>query len=366
VRAPSRCARRLRAVEELGLLGSWELDLRSRESTWSNELYRLLGLEPSAVELSLRDVLELVHPDDRPRLEALMSSFMTEASLHDGIDLGYRIARADGAAREMRILGRVEREAGEAVRLVGIVQDVTAQRLTERELYAHYGINRSLREWESFEEGAVSLLRRVATSLDYELASFWLWSDEQAGLACRAFWHAPYLDPGDFEFVKRAMIFRPGEGNPGRAWQTLAPVVTPDIARDPQFAPRAKAVELGLRSALAFPAVAGADPVAVVSLYSFESRSPSPSLLRTLMSIGEELGEFLNRHRGQFEPRRLSGRELEILRLASEGLTGPEIAELLVLSPWTVKTHFENVYEKLGVSDRGAAIALAVRTGLIP
>ena len=353
-------------VEELGQLGSWELDLRSRESTWSRQLYRMHGLEPSAVAPNLPALLERVHPGDVLRFEALMSSVINGEAPHDGIDLGYRLARTNGELREMRVRGRVEHEHGRAVRLVGIVEDVTDRRLTERELHAHYGITQALREWESFEEGAVSLLRRVATSLDYDLGSVWLWDDDKEGLACRAFWHAPHVDPGDFELVKRAMVFRPGEGNPGRAWQMRVPVVTPDIASDPLFVPRETAVEHGLRSALAFPAMDAAGPVAVISLYSFDVRTPSSSLVRTLTSIGEELGEFLSHRRGELEPRRLTDRECEILRLASDGLTGPEIAERLFLSPWTVKTHFENAYEKLGVSDRGAAIALAVRTGLIP
>jgi PAS domain S-box-containing protein len=63
--------------------------------------------------------------------------------------------------------------------------------------------------------------------------------------------------------------------------------------------------------------------------------------------------------------RRLSNRELEVLGLAAEGNTGPQIATRLSLSPATVKTHFENLYEKLGVSDRAAAVAQGLRTGLI-
>ena len=46
-------------------------------------------------------------------------------------------------------------------------------------------------------------------------------------------------------------------------------------------------------------------------------------------------------------------------------MTGPVIAERLVLSPATVKTHFEHVYEKLGVGDRAAAVAHGLRVGLI-
>jgi DNA-binding CsgD family transcriptional regulator len=64
-------------------------------------------------------------------------------------------------------------------------------------------------------------------------------------------------------------------------------------------------------------------------------------------------------------PRRLTARELEVLRLAADGLSGPEIAERLVVSPGTVKTHFQNIYAKLGVSERAGAVAKALRQGLI-
>jgi DNA-binding CsgD family transcriptional regulator len=61
----------------------------------------------------------------------------------------------------------------------------------------------------------------------------------------------------------------------------------------------------------------------------------------------------------------LTSRELELLRLAADGLSGPQIAEKLVLSPATVRTHFANIYGKLGVGDRAAAVATALRLGLI-
>jgi DNA-binding CsgD family transcriptional regulator len=64
-------------------------------------------------------------------------------------------------------------------------------------------------------------------------------------------------------------------------------------------------------------------------------------------------------------PTPLTPRELELLQLAAHGFSGPRIAEELVLSPATVRTHFENTYEKLGVRDRAAAVATAMRLGLI-
>jgi DNA-binding CsgD family transcriptional regulator len=61
----------------------------------------------------------------------------------------------------------------------------------------------------------------------------------------------------------------------------------------------------------------------------------------------------------------LSSREVEVLALAADGLTGPELAEALALSSDTVNSHFKNIYLKLGVRTRAGAVAKAMRLGLI-
>jgi two-component system nitrate/nitrite response regulator NarL len=61
----------------------------------------------------------------------------------------------------------------------------------------------------------------------------------------------------------------------------------------------------------------------------------------------------------------LSDRELEILKGLARGLTAPAIARELDLSASTIKSYLQRVYEKLGVSDRAAAVAEGMRRGLI-
>jgi PAS domain S-box-containing protein len=61
----------------------------------------------------------------------------------------------------------------------------------------------------------------------------------------------------------------------------------------------------------------------------------------------------------------LTPREIEVLALAADGLSGPELAQALVLSATTVNTHFKNIYVKLGVRNRAAAVAKAMRLGVI-
>jgi two-component system, NarL family, nitrate/nitrite response regulator NarL len=61
----------------------------------------------------------------------------------------------------------------------------------------------------------------------------------------------------------------------------------------------------------------------------------------------------------------LSDREREVLELVAEGLTAPQIGRRIHLSTATVKTHLSHVYEKLGVAERAAAVAAAMRRGLV-
>jgi two-component system nitrate/nitrite response regulator NarL len=73
--------------------------------------------------------------------------------------------------------------------------------------------------------------------------------------------------------------------------------------------------------------------------------------------------EVRARELGDRQP--LSVRETEILGLIADGLTSPQIAGRLSIRPSTVKTHVQNLFEKLGVRDRAAAVAEAMRRGLL-
>ena len=61
----------------------------------------------------------------------------------------------------------------------------------------------------------------------------------------------------------------------------------------------------------------------------------------------------------------LSVRERQVLEMIAQGLSAPEIGRRLYLSPATVKSHLQSLYDKLGVSDRAAAVAEAMRRGVL-
>ncbi len=81
-----------------------------------------------------------------------------------------------------------------------------------------------------------------------------------------------------------------------------------------------------------------------------------------VVALAEELSAVKERDR---KAESLTTREVEILQLLAFGHTNRDIADRLFISPDTVKTHLEHIYEKLGASDRTAAVAEALRRRLI-
>ena len=96
-----------------------------------------------------------------------------------------------------------------------------------------------------------------------------------------------------------------------------------------------------------------------------------PRELRTVLTAVRGAARDLRRHGasrwflGEPGEPGLTARELEVLQLAAHGLSARQIAERLIVSPGTVRSHLENIYSKLGLTDRASAVATAPRRGLI-
>jgi PAS domain S-box-containing protein len=132
VAALAQSRRRLAEAQHVAHIGSWERDLRTNEVTWSDELFRLFGLQAHEGRVSYERFLSLVLPQDVDRMRALVAEAIRERG---PLELDYRITRADGSVRVLREQGSVIlNAAGEPVRLVGTAQDVTERKSAEAAL----------------------------------------------------------------------------------------------------------------------------------------------------------------------------------------------------------------------------------------
>jgi DNA-binding NarL/FixJ family response regulator len=192
-----------------------------------------------------------------------------------------------------------------------------------------------------------------------------LWLPRGDVLVAGAFWRSEAVDVEQFESACRGCRLRAGSDLAGRVLRSREPVNAAKVIDDPSFERREAAAAVGLRGAVAFPALFADEVLAVVELFSLDELPLPERLMRSLSGIGYELGQFFAARRGELAPPALTPRELEVLQLAARGHTGREIGARLTVSRATVKTHFEHIYEKLHVSDRAAAVASALRLGVI-
>jgi DNA-binding CsgD family transcriptional regulator len=192
-----------------------------------------------------------------------------------------------------------------------------------------------------------------------------MWLPQGRVLTVQVFWGAGSPEVGMRERVLSGLQVAKGVGLAGRAWQSARPVASAGPAPGEGFPDDPAGSMGGVSPAIALPAVDDDDVLAVLVVYAREPLTPGARLMDALAEVGSQLGTFLARRRGVLRPSRLTRRELEVLQLAAQGLSGHEIQSRLLVSGSTVKTHFEHIYLKLGVSNRVAAVATALREGLI-
>ncbi|MGD8498295.1 MAG: PAS domain-containing protein, partial [Chromatiales bacterium] len=128
-----RSERQLAEAQALAHLGSWEVDLRTGETIWSAEQYRLLGYEPFSVEPKDRNFYRRVHPDDRDALRAEFERSRSERG--ETFSVEHRVRLPDGNERTVYQRAQLIRDAqGVLIRMLGTTLDVSSLRKVQQAL----------------------------------------------------------------------------------------------------------------------------------------------------------------------------------------------------------------------------------------
>jgi PAS domain S-box-containing protein len=129
-------ARQLEIAQRITHIGSWEWDLAGGAVAWSDELYRIYGLEPRARPITVEFFLSCVHPDDRERLRKEVAAVIDSGGRFEWPE---RVVRPDGSVRSLETVGEARSDAsGRVVALFGTCRDVTEEleRTEQVRLYA--------------------------------------------------------------------------------------------------------------------------------------------------------------------------------------------------------------------------------------
>ncbi|MNX84935.1 Non-motile and phage-resistance protein [compost metagenome] len=135
-RALRKSEEMLAEAQRLAHIGSWELDVTTRELTWSEEQCRLFGLDPTIRQIPRAQAIARIDPRDLPRHEEVVQGAIARA---EAFSMEYRAIHPDGRVIDLHSIGRpVLDDEGRVVKLVGTSQDVTERSQLTAQLRAQY------------------------------------------------------------------------------------------------------------------------------------------------------------------------------------------------------------------------------------
>jgi PAS domain S-box-containing protein len=116
----------LNEAQQVAHVGNWDWNIRGDTVTWSDELFRIYGLEPQSQDVTFESYLERVHPEDRELVRETVGRAYAEG---EPFLFDHRIVLPDGGVRWTQSRGRVVTDdTGTPVRMVGTAQDVTERK----------------------------------------------------------------------------------------------------------------------------------------------------------------------------------------------------------------------------------------------
>lgn len=123
----------LREAQRVAHIGSWESDLSTNTQVWSDELYQIFEMDPSVDPGSYEAFLARVHPEDRQRVDLAYRSSLQQRTPYD---VEHRFLMPDGRVKFLHTCGEnFYDEAGQVLRSIGTVQDITGRRQMEARMH---------------------------------------------------------------------------------------------------------------------------------------------------------------------------------------------------------------------------------------
>ena len=178
----------------------------------------------------------------------------------------------------------------------GIARDITRRRQDERRLKLRHSITEIMATASSLDEAAPKLLSVIATNLEWQFGAFWSFNANENELHSIAKWRDESF-AGTAEFAEASSQHRVGgdQSLPGRIWSSKEPLWVADFDSDESFPRAAVAARENLLSAFGFPIISNDAVVGVIELFKESNEEPDSATHATLVSIGSQIGQFIER-----------------------------------------------------------------------
>ena len=159
-------------------------------------------------------------------------------------------------------------------------------------------VARGLAETADPRDALARALRAIGESLEWRLGAVWEPAPERPeALHCVETWHAAGVEAEGFERTSRDTVLAADEGLPGRVWRSGEPAWIPDVLADDNFPRVAAARRAGLHAAFCFPVRSARGVLGVIEFFTGEARELDAALLATMSTLGDQIGQAVERRR---------------------------------------------------------------------
>jgi diguanylate cyclase (GGDEF)-like protein/PAS domain S-box-containing protein len=216
---------RLEEAQRLAHMGSWEWDIAGHVLTWSDELFRIFGVAPDHHQVSVRDFLDRIHPDDRLAVSQQMIRSQEDCQ---PFRMEMRILRPGGEIRHLQNEVEVRMDgAGRAVSMVGACLDVSVGKLEEKLERDRRQVLEQVAKNEPLPQILNSVVGMLEAQIPGSRCAVLLLRDGhlQGGSAPRL--------PEDYSSALEGLAIGPTVGSCGTACYFNRAVIVEDIASDP-------------------------------------------------------------------------------------------------------------------------------------
>src|SRR5579883_1461482 len=190
-------------------------------------------------------------------------------------------------------------ENGKAVGAVVTFNDITARRRQERRLAMQHEVSRIMAEASTLADAQAAILQAIADAMEWPTGILWTVNRRRMVLDAAAIWQPTGRESAEFEALVRSMALPRGASVAGRVWQDAKLQWVPDIAEDARIS-QVQMKALGNQNAvISFPIRSKRRVTGVVEFFAPEIPQPDEELHRILTTLGNQIGEFIER--GQAE-----------------------------------------------------------------
>jgi len=243
-------------------------------------------------EILGRDIAQWVYEDDRRAYEDAHAAALQGR----GVLTSGRLLGLSGQSRWFEMTSvLLPGDHGTQPSVLSVTRDITDQKHSQRRQALQHAVAKVLAEASTVDQAIPELLRVIGSSREWQVGGVWRVQEKTRILRCTQTWGAHPHPVEEFLEASRRETFSSGAGFPGRCWARGEPLWEPDVMRDLEFV-RSAAVSLnGLHAGCVFPVWLRASVFGIMEFFSRDIHPRDADLLRTLASIGSQIGLFLER-----------------------------------------------------------------------